>query len=1055
MKSERPGHRRAVRGLGALLAATAAALVVGGPAASAAAGVDGATVTTAATMPSVRLSGSVGALPLGSAVLGPADTQQSATADVVLQPRDPTALQSFATAVSTPGSPSYRDYLSTAAFRQDFGPRPQAVAAVRVWLDNSGLVVGATSANGMIVPVSGTVGRLEQVFAVPLVRARLPGGRMARALSGDPEIPASLAASVEGIVGLSTVAEAHPQLATDPRAPHPTSSSGAVGLSGGSATPLAPAATLEPHTGPSACPAAAAAASTYNGWTADSLASAYGLSTLYGAGRVGAGQQVGVFELAPYLPSDIATYQACFGTSATVTDVNVDGGPSPGSIEEADLDIEMVAGLAPSAAISVFSGPNTEQGALDTYTKMVEDPSIRVLSTSWGVCEPELDPNGRAAEEYIFEQAAAQGQTVLAASGDSGSSDCYDPTGNPPDGDRVLAVDDPSDQPEVTGVGGTSLSSFAPGLPVESTWNSDGGATGGGNSTVFAAPSWQQIPAARNPYTSDACGPGRNVQCREVPDVAASADPSHGDIVVVGGTWIPLGGTSGAAPLWAALTADSNQGCASGPGFLNTKLYPAGAGGSPPFHDVASGNNNLFGGPQYPATTGYDLATGWGSPNAPGLLGVFTGAPAGCPSITNVDPSAGPSVGGTTVVITGTGFGNGSPTVFFGGAEATVVSFSPTAITVTTPDVTTGRTVSVSVTTTGTAGGTSATVAASTYTFLSPHVTSVVPFKGPTVGGGVVTIRGTDFVGATSVRFGSAESPAFRVTPSGSLVAQVPPGPTTGATVDVIVTNPDGQSPAVPADRYVYALPGYWMVASDGGIFNYGDAGFFGSHGGSALNQPVVGMAATPDGGGYWLVASDGGIFSYGDAAFYGSTGGMHLNRPVVGMAATPDGGGYWLVASDGGIFSYGDAAFYGSTGGMHLNRPVVGMAATPDGGGYWLVASDGGIFSYGDAAFYGSTGGMHLNRPVVGMAATPDGGGYWLVASDGGIFSYGDAAFYGSTGGMHLNRPVVGMASSLTGSGYWLVASDGGIFSYGDGSFFGSTGGIHLNQPVVGMAAT
>jgi hypothetical protein len=86
-------------------------------------------------------------------------------------------------------------------------------------------------------------------------------------------------------------------------------------------------------------------------------------------------------------------------------------------------------------------------------------------------------------------------------------------------------------------------------------------------------------------------------------------------------------------------------------------------------------------------------------------------------------------------------------------------------------------------------------------------------------------------------------------------------------------------------------------------------------------------MAATPDGGGYWLVASDGGIFSYGDAAFYGSHGGTPLNKPIVGMAATPDGGGYWLVASDGGIFGYGDAAFWGSHGGSPLNQPVVGMA--------------------------------------------------------------------------------------------------------------------------------
>ena len=246
---------------------------------------------------------------------------------------------------------------------------------------------------------------------------------------------------------------------------------------------------------------------------------------------------------------------------------------------------------------------------------------------------------------------------------------------------------------------------------------------------------------------------------------------------------------------------------------------------------------------------------------------------------------------------------------------------------------------------------------------------------------------------------------------------------------------------------------GYTLVASDGGIFTYGDAAFHGSTGGMRLDAPIVGMAATP-GGGYWLVASDGGIFSYGNAAFYGSTGGLHLDAPIVGMAATPDGGGYWLVAKDGGIFSYGNATFHGSTGGMHLDAPIVGMAATPDGGGYWLVASDGGIFSYGNAAFYGSTGGLHLDAPIVGMAATP-GGGYWLVASDGGVFTYGDAAFYGSTGGLHLDAPIVGMAATPDGGGYWLVAHDGGIFTYGDAAFYGSTGGLHLDAPIVGMAAT
>ena len=218
-------------------------------------------------------------------------------------------------------------------------------------------------------------------------------------------------------------------------------------------------------------------------------------------------------------------------------------------------------------------------------------------------------------------------------------------------------------------------------------------------------------------------------------------------------------------------------------------------------------------------------------------------------------------------------------------------------------------------------------------------------------------------------------------------------------------------------------------------------------------NAPIVGMAATPDGAGYWLVGSDGGIFSYGDAQFYGSTGSLVLNAPIVGMASTPDGKGYWLVARDGGVFNYGDAQFWGSAGSLSLNAPIVGMAVTHDGGGYWLVASDGGIFAYGDAQFYGSRGGQPLNAPVVGMTATPDGGGYWFVASDGGIFSYGDASFAGSTGSLVLNAPIVGMAAAPQG-GYWLVARDGGLFSFGNATYEGSLGGTQLPAPVVGMAA-
>ena len=257
---------------------------------------------------------------------------------------------------------------------------------------------------------------------------------------------------------------------------------------------------------------------------------------------------------------------------------------------------------------------------------------------------------------------------------------------------------------------------------------------------------------------------------------------------------------------------------------------------------------------------------------------------------------------------------------------------------------------------------------------------------------------------------------------------------------------------AVPTTPHL----GYYTYESNGALSSFGNDSFLnylGDLSAFPLNQPVVGMAQTPDGGGYWMVAADGGIFAFGDAAFYGSTGAMALNKPIVGMAATRDGKGYWLVASDGGIFAFGDAAFYGSTGAMALNEPVVGMAATPDGRGYWLVASDGGIFAFGDAGFYGSTGAMSLNRPVVGMTATQDGRGYWFVASDGGIFAFGDAGYHGSTGAMSLNEPIVGMATTNDGSGYWLVASDGGIFGF-NAPYYGSLPGSGLSvNDVAGLS--
>jgi hypothetical protein len=232
---------------------------------------------------------------------------------------------------------------------------------------------------------------------------------------------------------------------------------------------------------------------------------------------------------------------------------------------------------------------------------------------------------------------------------------------------------------------------------------------------------------------------------------------------------------------------------------------------------------------------------------------------------------------------------------------------------------------------------------------------------------------------------------------------------------------------------------GYDEVNSAGAVATFGAATCYGSLTGVKLNQPIVGMAVDRATGGYWLVASDGGVFAF-NAPFLGSTGSIHLNKPVVGMTATLNGTGYWLVASDGGVFSY-NAPFQGSTGSIKLNKPVVGMGLDRATGGYWLVASDGGVFSY-DAPFFGSTGSIKLNKPVVTIAPVSDGSGYRLIASDGGVFSY-NAPFFGSTGSIKLNKPVVGGFNNNSYDGYWMVASDGGLFSFSPPGehmpFFGS----------------
>jgi hypothetical protein len=418
-----------------------------------------------------------------------------------------------------------------------------------------------------------------------------------------------------------------------------------------------------------------------------------------------------------------------------------------------------------------------------------------------------------------------------------------------------------------------------------------------------------------------------------------------------------------------------------------------------------------------------------------------TTSPDPAPVVTSVSPSTGfisepqapeplPSV-----TISGANF-DGATEVWFGQYDTINFKVVSSSEIVVTAGIETLGNVDVTVTT---PSGTSATSPADHFTFTTPPVptappvvTSVTPST--VSSGGTVTVNGSNFLYETSVQVGSTSIPSM---PSSStqLFVNVPPEPV-GTVLDLTVTGPAGTSAISPADRitYVAAPPppptaGYWEVASDGGIFTFGNAGFFGSMGGTHLNAPVVGMAAHvinqqngfPIAAGYWEVASDGGIFSFGDAPFYGSMGGTHLNAPVVGMALDAVTGGYWEVASDGGIFSF-NAPFYGSAAGKSPNSRIVGMAATPDGGGYWLAAANGAVFAFGDAGNFGSAVNA-LATPVVGIQADALGSGYWLVATNGAVVPFGDAPNDGSTAGFPLNKPIVGMASTYN-AGFTLRGS-------------------------------
>jgi len=883
------------------------------------------------------------ALPRDATRIGPVPQSQAIGLELVLAPSHQAELTSLLHSLYDIDSSQYHHWLKPGQFAQRFDPASGAITKVKAWLASVGLHSAYRS--GFTMRVTDRARAVEKGLGVIFDDYRLAHGQEVPVAGAAPLLPAALSASVVSVMGLDGAPQLTSQLA--PR--HSTQGT-----------------RLLPHDeGLSPCPAATSAAGAGT-FTADQVGAAYGIASLTGSGQTGAGQEVAVYELGQHIGSDISAYETCFGLHNSVTTVAVDGGGSTGAggTAEADADIEQVATQAPGASIVSYEGPNTSMGNYDTWQRIVSQDAAGVVSTSYGLCEPDSVNDGFvSAEDTLFVQAAMQGQTILSASGDSGSEDCYSPSGGM---DSSLQVDFPASDPNVTAVGGTTLQ-----LPdTESAWNDcegdtgticanapGAGAGGGGVSRISVRPSWQPAEPQWS-IAGSSCG----TNCRDVPDVSANSGTP--EVFYVEGGWGAFAGTSISAPLVAGIVADTSDGCSGREGMVAQALYGLAGEGlyGTALTDVVGGDNDLTrtNSGQYPSVPGYDPATGLGTPIAGGWS---------CPEVTSVSPAL--AQPGAEVTIGG--FALDKATVTFGTAPAHVVSSTATSATVIVP-VGSG-TVAV---------GASSPVGAGTYTGTFTFTPSAAPSPASMSGYDLVSQDGGVFVFPTNQPGGFF----------GSL-------PGLGIHVNDIV----GMVPSSD-DR------GYFLVGQDGGVFSFGDAPFLGSLPGLhvAVND-IRGIVPTRDNRGYFLVGRDGGVFAFGDAPFLGSLPGEGIHiTDVIGIAATPSDQGYWVVAGNGTVYAFGNAPGLGSATGTP--SPLSGIAATPDGRGYWIVTQNGSVYGFGDAGYFLSLPaiGVRPASPVVALVPTADDEGYWLIGSDGGIFAFGDAPFVGSLPGLGIHiKDIVG----------------------------------------------
>jgi kumamolisin len=491
------------------------------------------------------------------------------TAALSLKLHNETALDKYLADVQNPKSAVYRHFLKPAQFNALYGPTTADVNKALAYLKANGLTNFKIAGNKQSISFSGTETQLAKAFHTSFGNyADKYTGHKYYANDSAPELPASVSGVVANVVGLDNAA-----------------------VRKHSATPAATAKVIKSQ-------------------TPTTLKTAYGYSSL---SATGSGVNVGFVEFDGYDSSNISTYDSQYGlstgsvTTEAVDSASYDSSPGSGQIE-VELDIEVVHAVAPAANDYVYEAPNSSAGELDMYNQIASDDTVGVVSISWGECESAEGSSQANSVNTAIKTGVAEGISYFAAAGDNGTTDCYQQTSS-----TAKSVDFPASSPYMMAVGGTKLAvTSANAWSAETVWNtsSTGGATGGGTSSLFSAPSWQSTQTTGK---------------RELPDVSADADPASGYYIYSAGTWETVGGTSGATPLWAGFIALQNEIDGTTLGDLHSEIYTIGNGSSytTGFHDVTSGNNSQNGTTGYSAATGYDEASGWGSFKAVGLSGLL------------------------------------------------------------------------------------------------------------------------------------------------------------------------------------------------------------------------------------------------------------------------------------------------------------------------------------------------------------------------------------------------------------------------------------------------